>query len=402
MNWHQKALDSEEALLHDLSGLLRINSVYDPETSEPGQPMGQGVAHALEYMLDLCAAEGFRVCNHDGYVGYAEYGPESAEHYVAVLSHLDVVPVSGSWTTPPFEPTIRDGKIFARGAIDDKGPSMASFYGLKIVKDLGLPLKHRIRLIFGTDEERTGLCMKRYREVEPMPLCGFTPDADFPIVRAEKGQINTRLMFQAPVQTVDQSAVKPDLQLRSFVGGGVANMVPEEARAEISAIVDSSISIKSLVEAFASYCEAEQLKGTAHFNGDDVILLLEGKPAHGMEPHLGINAGLKLIHFLNVYSFDHPAAHFLQTIETLLYDDVYGEGFDIRMSDDMSGPLTINCGIMQYMPEGESFFHLNLRFPSCGTCQGILDQIAVKAAMYGLDIDPPSLKDPHFVPDEHP
>ncbi|MEI0735721.1 M20/M25/M40 family metallo-hydrolase [Paenibacillus sp. JTLBN-2024] len=110
-----------------MQGLLAIPSVYDAETAAPGQPMGRGIGEALRFMLDLCAAEGFRVRNLDGYVGYAEYGPEDAEHYIAVLSHLDVVPVSGEWTTPPFEPDVRDGKIFARGAIDDKGPAMASF-----------------------------------------------------------------------------------------------------------------------------------------------------------------------------------------------------------------------------------------------------------------------------------
>lgn len=42
-----------------------------------------------------------------------------------------MVPAPGEWTTPPYEPTIREGKLYARGTIDDKGPVMAAFYALK-------------------------------------------------------------------------------------------------------------------------------------------------------------------------------------------------------------------------------------------------------------------------------
>lgn len=397
MNWHQKMADRKDSLLEDLAGLLRIESVYDPGSSAAGQPMGQGIAQALNYMLDLSAANGFRVRNHEGYVGYAEFGPESAEHYVAVLSHLDVVPVSGQWTTPPFEPSIRDGKVFARGAIDDKGPAMAAFYGLKLVKELGLPLKHRVRLIFGTDEELTSRCMDKYRELEPAPLCGFTPDADFPIVRAEKGQINTRILLRSMPEDSEASAAG-EFKLLAFHGGGVANMVPEAAEAEVSAVAGD---LDLLIKAYKDYCESHNLTGSVERKGGTAVFQMKGKAAHGMEPHLGRNAGLELIHFLNGQSFQSEASRFLGSLDALLYDDLYGHGFGIAMEDEISGPLTVNCGIQQFQPDGESFFHINLRFPSCGTCEGILRQIGEKTKD-DWEIETPNLKNPHFVSDDHP
>ena len=78
------------------------------------------------------------------------------EELVGILCHVDVVPEGDGWTTPAYSADIRDGKIFARGAIDDKGPTMAAYYAMKIVKELGLPLSKRVRMIIGTDEESNG------------------------------------------------------------------------------------------------------------------------------------------------------------------------------------------------------------------------------------------------------
>ncbi|MCK9906466.1 M20/M25/M40 family metallo-hydrolase, partial [Frankia sp. Cpl3] len=117
-------------------------------TASEGKPFGKGVAESLEYMLALGEKAGFRTKNLEGYAGYIEYGEGPDE--VGVLVHVDVVTVGEDWTTPPFSPDIRDGRIYARGAIDDKGPTMAAFYALKMVQDSGVPLSKRIRLIIGT------------------------------------------------------------------------------------------------------------------------------------------------------------------------------------------------------------------------------------------------------------
>ena len=81
------------------------------------------------------------------------------EELVGILCHVDVVPEGDGWTTPAYSADIRDGKIFARGAIDDKGPTMAAYYAMKIVKELGLPLSKRVRMIIGTDEESNWKCV---------------------------------------------------------------------------------------------------------------------------------------------------------------------------------------------------------------------------------------------------
>jgi succinyl-diaminopimelate desuccinylase len=124
VNWYQEILHRKDEMINDLFGLLKIESVKNVGSQSPGRPMGEKVGEALEYMLKLAEQAGFTTDNLDGYAGYLEDKHSQSEDYIGVLCHVDVVPATGEWTSPPFQPTIRDGKIFARGAIDDKGPTI--------------------------------------------------------------------------------------------------------------------------------------------------------------------------------------------------------------------------------------------------------------------------------------
>lgn len=157
-------LFNEEEFCKDLSFLLSIPSVMDADSSDINQPFGKEVQRALEFMLRLGEMERLSTYQHNGYYGYMEFGSEDAEDYIAVLCHVDVVPASGEWTNAPFDPQIKDNRIYARGAIDDKGPTMAAWYALKMLKTAGISMKHRIRLIIGTNEESGMSYMKTYVE----------------------------------------------------------------------------------------------------------------------------------------------------------------------------------------------------------------------------------------------
>lgn len=118
--------------------------------------------------------------------GHIEMG--QGEDLIGVLCHVDVVPAGNpaTWTYPPFEGRIVDGKLYARGAIDDKGPTMAAWLAMKMIQDEGIELNKRVRMIIGSDEESGFRCVDRYFEKEEMPTIGFAPDADFPLINAEK------------------------------------------------------------------------------------------------------------------------------------------------------------------------------------------------------------------------
>ncbi|CAM5507401.1 dipeptidase PepV [Bacillus safensis FO-36b] [Bacillus safensis subsp. safensis] len=257
MNWEAEVTRKKDDLIKDTQSFLQIESVLDEEGGKEGKPFGEKVDDALQYMLKKGEDEGFTVKNVDGYAGHIEYG--EGDDIVGVLCHVDVVPAGDGWTTPPFSADIRENKIFARGAIDDKGPTMAAFYALKILKDSGLQLSKKIRMIIGTDEESDWRCVDHYFKHEAMPQIGFAPDADFPIIHAEKGIIDAVVSF-----TYQQTANHQRYTLKQFTSGMRLNMVPDEAAATVTAAQEHDA--ESLKTAFEAYLAGSSIiwRGKEH------------------------------------------------------------------------------------------------------------------------------------------
>jgi len=197
IDWKHETALRQDDFITDLKDLLAVESVRDDSKATPEAPLGPGPKDALLKMLAIAERDGFTTKNIDNLVGYIEIGPKDADEYVAILSHVDVMPAGEGWETDPFVPVVTDDKIIARGASDDKGPGMAAYYAFKILSDLKVPLKRRVRLIFGTDEENDWTGMTRYFEVEPAPVFGFSPDAEFPIINGEKGNVQVLIKDEA-------------------------------------------------------------------------------------------------------------------------------------------------------------------------------------------------------------
>ena len=128
----------KEDLLADLFSLLEINSERDDSKVDAEHPFGPGPVKALEKFLEIADRDGYPTKNVDNYAGHFEFG--DGEEVLGIFAHMDVVPAGSGWDTDPYTPTIKDGRLYARGASDDKGPTTACYYGLKIIKELGLQL----------------------------------------------------------------------------------------------------------------------------------------------------------------------------------------------------------------------------------------------------------------------
>ena len=113
--------DNKQRLLDELFDLLRFPSV----SADPKYKLD--VLKTAEYVAEKlrdAGAEKVEVCQTAGYpIVYGEKIIDASKPTVLVYGHYDVQPADPLelWKTPPFEPTIRDGKIYARGACDDKG-----------------------------------------------------------------------------------------------------------------------------------------------------------------------------------------------------------------------------------------------------------------------------------------
>ncbi|WP_312095669.1 dipeptidase PepV [Niallia sp.] len=388
IDWLNEVHNRKDSLLEDLQGLLQIKSVLDEENATDDAPFGQGVKEALTYMLSLGEKDGFVSKNVQNVAGHLLYG-EGAES-VGILCHVDVVPEGDGWTSNPYKAEIRDGKIYARGALDDKGPTMAAYYAMKIVKELHLPLTKEIRMIIGTDEESDWRCVDTYFQEESMPTIGFAPDADFPIIYAEKG-ISDFDIVQKFSKTVSDTG---EVKILSFASGRRYNMVPDFARAVLEVKEGEQTEI---IQRYQNYLKLENVPGRYLIDNGDLVLELEGVSAHGLEPNNGVNAGLKLANFLVELKLDEKAAHYFQFVRNFFVNDSRGKKLGIDYEDDITGELTLNAGILEYHFDRGGKIGQTVRYPVTNDMDKAKEKLTKLLTEHGFSLENFSDSKPHYV-----
>jgi succinyl-diaminopimelate desuccinylase len=339
-------LGLKDELIQALCTNLRIPS--DAQPPEPGKPNGPGVAKALEHALRVANQLGFQTKNLDGHAGYAQYG--SGDEMIAVLGHLDVVPAGEGWTHPPYAGIIDNDKIYGRGTVDDKGPMFAALFALKAIKDSGLPLSRRVRIIFGTSEETGSADMDYYRVHEELPVAGFTPDAEFPVIHAEKGLLN--VWFYKEFIKTENAAVS----LNRLNAGNALNMVPDQATAELK------------------------------LNGEIIKVNTIGASAHASRPEDGKNAIGPLLDFLSHQDLPLEMQDACSFLAYSLGQETAGENLGIAMKDEVSGALTVNLGLL----EGDMDKirgGLNIRYPVTISKDQVLGRLEKGLAKGGFEIE---------------
>lgn len=390
IDFKQEVEARKEAMMEDLFTLLRINSERDDAQATKEFPFGPGPTKAMLKMLELAERDGFKTKNIDNYVGEFEYG--DGDETLGVFAHMDVVPAGTGWDSNPYEPEIRDGKLFARGSSDDKGPTVACYYGLKILKELNVPLSKKIKFIIGTDEESGWADMDYYFEKNAKPDFGFSPDATFPIINGEKGNVTQFLRYGG--------ANEGSFTLHSFKGGLRANMVPESATAVFSTSMPFEI-IQSDFEAFAT---AHGVTGELNQENGKITLKLVGKSAHGAMPELGVNGATFLAHFLEVYDFGADAKKFLKTAGRFAWKDHEGEKLGVAITDEKMGKLSMNAGVFQFEEgENDNTITLNFRYPKGTDAQDIQEKLlkTLDGLVETIELAERDMP-PHYVPVEDP
>ncbi|MEN1968157.1 dipeptidase PepV [Lentibacillus sp. N15] len=390
INWMDEVLKRKEDFIKDLQGLLQIKSVLDEEGSTSDAPLGKGVKDALQYMLDLGEEDGFTSKNVGNLAGHLEMG--NGDELLGILGHVDVVPEGDGWSVDPYGAVVKDGKIYARGSSDDKGPTIAAYYGMKIIKELGISLDKRVRLIIGTDEESDWRGVDHYFEKEEMPSMGFVPDADFPIIYAEKG-ISDFDMVQ-PASAEQSNAA---IELVSFESGRRYNMVPDFAEVHLKVQGETT----DLEPKYQEFLTKLGLDGKAAKNDGEVVLTLVGESAHGAEPRNGKNAGIFMAEFLQSLKLDASGKKFVDSVAQFL-NHSRGEVFDIPYQDEESGELTINVGIMNYSKEIGGRIGLNMRYPVTFDIEKGKTQIQTTLEEKGLQLENFSDSKPTYVEKDDP
>lgn len=384
MDWYKLAKNREEELIGELRELLQIESVLEEEKATPDAPFGPGPLAALQFMLEKGREQNMTVKNIDNMAGHIEMG--QGEELLGILCHVDVVPAgdSSTWTYPPFKGEIVDGKLYARGAIDDKGPTMAAWLAMKLVKDAGIQLNKRVRLIVGSDEESGFRCVDRYFEKEEMPTIGFAPDADFPLINAEKGIAH--LVFS-------QKQAPEEENLFSFTAGKRINMVPETAIAVLNR-ASENIGLK-----FQNFLSENNAEGTLNLEGDRYIITVKGKSAHAMEPEKGCNAAVLLAKFLTTELKVGAGAQFVQFVTDVFYGDHTGKALAFNYFDAMSGETTLNPGLVSFGEKG-GVIEVSMRYSVTYPFEEKMTDIQQLMTTKPFVLDVAGDSKPHYVPED--
>ena len=190
--WINRLKEVQPMLFDGLRRMVAIPSIRGKE--EPDAPFGRGPKQALEEVLKIATELGFHTKNIDDKIGYAEYGENRADGaYYGIFGHVDVMPLGEGWNSPPLSLTLREGKLFGRGTLDNKGPILSNLYALYVLKENGVTFDRPVRIVFGTNEETGFGCVKHYLTKEISPTFGWTPDCKWPVVYGERGRLKVRV-----------------------------------------------------------------------------------------------------------------------------------------------------------------------------------------------------------------
>lgn len=378
-------------MLEEICKSVRIPSVEGKP--EEGAPFGREVARALDHALTLAGRMGFRTANIDNMVGYAEYG--QGEEMVAVLGHLDVVPAGDGWTYPPFGAETHDGCIYGRGVLDDKGPILAALFALKAVKESAVPLRRRVRIIFGGNEESGCRGVERYLKTEEIPVAGFTPDAEYPIIHAEKGMIGA--LFRGPFPQGDPSR---DLVLTSLRGGTAPNVVPGKARAVLAGPLAALEEVRRVAACWRGP-EGCRLGVTDDKTGE-LVLEMNGLAAHASLPEQGVSAIMCLMDFLvELDLLPDEAARTLRFLKDKIGYEYDGTSLGIAMADVESGALTLCLGTVSFT-DGELGFSIDIRYPVTKKEEEVKPRLVEVLGQGGFRLQHAHHKKPLYVPADSP
>jgi len=159
--------EHEDRFLEDLKGWLRI-----PSISTLPEHVGD-VQQAAEYAADQLRRIGFeqvQVIPTKGHpLVYGEWLKAPGKPTLLIYGHYDVQPVDplDLWESPPFEPTIRGGNLYARGAADDKGQTMLVFKALESLMTVNGTLPVNVRVLIEGEEEAGGESIEQYVRAYP-------------------------------------------------------------------------------------------------------------------------------------------------------------------------------------------------------------------------------------------
>lgn len=390
-------------MIKTLQELISIPSVVTE--AEEDMPFGKNVHEAFSYMIKKAEQEGFTVFNADNYGGHIEFGGSVSDDAVkegssitggcmGIVGHLDVVPEGGDWSYDPYGGEIADGKLYGRGAIDDKGPVISAFYAMKAIKEAGIMPRKKVRLILGLDEETEWNGMRYYLKHTDAPDLGFTPDSEFPAIHGEMG-----LIFFDIAKKLNPSH-DSGLELRSLKGGNAPNMVADHASA---VVFDPDPHCYEIIRSKAGkFCEEKNVKISCKKLGKSLEITVKGKSAHGSRPATGVNAISIMMDFLGRLDLvSDDISDFIQFYNKHIGYELDGSSLGVGLEDEPSGKLIFNVGKVDLGRRAVKLT-VNIRYPVTFHVDEVYGAMMPVLDRYELGVVKGKYEAPKYLPADDP
>lgn len=377
----------KDEMIEDISELCRINS--EKMLAKEGKPCGEGAFKALSAATDMAVKYGFLTTNYDNYVVAVDLNDR--EPQLDILTHVDVVPAGEGWkVTEPFSPVIKDGRLYARGTADNKGPAIAALYALRAVKELNIPLSKRCRLVFGTDEESGFSDIEHYYSIEKEAPMTFAPDLSFPVVNVEKGPVGVD--FEAEYKAGN---MLPRVTL--FDSGIKGNVVPGKAYAIVEGMEPNDLNNVAVV--LTKEIGVEFRLEPMEYNRVKITAI--GVGCHASHSEDGNNALTAMLTYLDRLPLapSEQADMIHQMIKLIPHGDVTGKHLGVAMSDSISGHLSLAL-TMLHMDEKKLTGHFDSRCPLCANNENFFRVAKETMETVGLNWTKVTMKPPHYVLEE--
>lgn len=377
------AVKYKKEIIDTLINVVSIPSVKGEAALN--MPYGKEVFRALMFMLDTAAHMDLECMNLFGHMGYAEYGAGQEE--IAILTHLDVVEAGEGWTQKPFEPVIKDDRIFGRGTIDNKGAAVAALYALHLLQENCVTLNKRVRVYFGCDEETSWQDIDFFKANYKEPDYCIVPDASFPVINREKGVMQMDL----------HRAYTPrdhGVAIQWIEAGSRANIVPNKAVCKLKGRKDTLAAFAEL------FSEGSPAPMETEMCEDGIILSVHGKAAHGSAPQEGINAAAYLIAFLNTLPLaDGELEKTVYSLSKLIGLEWDGKLLGVKREDNETGALSLNLGAIN-AKDGNIHVKLDFRLPISTDPDGFFEEVKQKFEAEGLKAEKVHVLKGHLVPED--
>lgn len=255
--WNDYITENRQRFLDELLDLLRIPSVsadskYKADVAKCAEAVKENLLKAGCDKVEICPTDGHPIV-------YGEKLVDANAPTVLVYGHYDVQPADPLelWTSGPFEPVIKDGKIYARGACDDKGQMFMHVKALEVMHKTNT-LACNVKFMIEGEEEVGSSNLGKFLESNKEKLkADIVLVSDTSMISMEHPSIETGLRGLAYMEV---EVMGPNRDLHSGVYGGAVNNPVNELCRMIASLHDENnhITIPAFYDKVQDLTEAER------------------------------------------------------------------------------------------------------------------------------------------------